>query len=112
MNEHCLILNAIDAIGVSFPNFPRKRTTRSLAADGLQPIWYTGAHIQFMKEIGSMNEHDQEQLSEQDLSEGELVDQEPLEPVEDPPSRLAGNNLVPDFGDDTAGTLHDAEDKG
>ena len=48
-----------------------------------------------------------EQQNEQDLSDGELVDQEPLEPVEDPPSRLAGGNLVPDFGDDTEGTLRD-----
>lgn len=56
-----------------------------------------------------MNEQDEKQLSEQDLSEGELVDQGPLEPVEDPPSRLAGNNQVPDFGEDLAGTLHDPE---
>ena len=54
-----------------------------------------------------MNTQEEKQLSEEDLSEGELVDQDPLEPVEDPPSRLAGNNLVPDFGDDVAGTLHD-----
>lgn len=54
-----------------------------------------------------MAEQDEQQLSEQDLSEGELVDQGPLEPVDDPPSRLAGNNQVPDFGDDVAGTLHD-----
>jgi hypothetical protein len=57
-----------------------------------------------------MNEQDETQLSEQDLSEGELVDQGPLEPVDDPPSRLAGNNLVPDFGDDVAGTLHDTNE--
>ncbi len=54
-----------------------------------------------------MTEQDERQLSEQDLSEGELVDQEPLEPVEDPADRLAGGNQVPDFGDDVAGTLHD-----
>ena len=54
-----------------------------------------------------------EQLSEQDLSEGELVDQEPLEAVEDPAVRLAGYNQVPDFGgDDTAGTLHDTSGDG
>lgn len=45
--------------------------------------------------------------TEQELSEGQLVDQEPLEPVPEPPSRLAGNNQVPDFGDDVQGTLHD-----
>lgn len=56
-----------------------------------------------------MNE-EKEQLSEQDLSEGELVDQEPLEPVADPPSRLAGSNLIPDFGDDVQGTLQESHD--
>ena len=45
--------------------------------------------------------------TEQELSEGELVDQDPLEPVPEPPSRLAGNNQIPDFGDDIEGTLHD-----
>ena len=55
------------------------------------------------------NEHE-EQLSEQDLSEGELVDQEPLEEIEAPPSRLAGNNQIPDFGDDTKGTLQESRD--
>jgi hypothetical protein len=59
-----------------------------------------------------INPEEEEQLSEQDLSEGELVDQDPLEPIPDPPSRLAGNNLYPDFGDDTAGTLHDESDNG
>ena len=54
-----------------------------------------------------MMEPNEKPLSEQDLSDGKLVDQSPLEPVEDPPSRLAGNNQVPDFGDDVAGTLHD-----
>lgn len=54
-----------------------------------------------------MMEQDDRQNSEQDLSEGKLVDQTPLDPVEDPPSRLAGNNLIPDFGDDVAGTLSD-----
>ncbi len=43
--------------------------------------------------------------TEQDLSEGELVDQEPLETVEDPASRLSGSNQIPDFGDDTDRTL-------
>jgi hypothetical protein len=47
--------------------------------------------------------------SEQDLSTGELIDQEPLEAVEDLPSRLAGNNQIPDFGDDTKGTLQESE---
>jgi hypothetical protein len=56
-----------------------------------------------------MNGRDEKQLSEQDLSDGELVDQEPLEAVEDPPSRLAGNNQVPDFGDDREGTLRDPQ---
>ena len=51
-------------------------------------------------------------MSEQDLSEGELVDQEPLEAVEDPAVRLAGYNQVPDFGDDTAGTLHEPGEDG
>ena len=58
-----------------------------------------------------MSEEKREQLSEQDLSEGKLVDQEPLEAVEDMPSRLAGNNQIPDFGDDVKGTLQDAADK-
>ena len=48
--------------------------------------------------------------TEQDLSEGELVDQDPLEPVSDPASRLAGNNQIPDFGDDVEGTLQDLDD--
>ncbi len=52
-----------------------------------------------------------EQLSEQDLSEGKLVDQEPLEAVEDPAVRLAGYNQVPDFGDDTEGTLQESRDE-
>ena len=47
--------------------------------------------------------------TEQDLSEGELVDQDPLEPVDDPASRLAGNNQIPDFGDDVEGTLQDLD---
>ena len=57
-----------------------------------------------------MNE-EQKQTSEQDLSEGELVDQEALEEIEDPPVRLAGYNQVPDFGDDIEGTLQDTSDK-
>lgn len=56
-----------------------------------------------------MNE-EQEQLTEQDLSEGELVDQDPLESVEDPPIRLAGNNQIPDFGEDTKGTLQESSE--
>lgn len=56
-----------------------------------------------------MNNEENKKFSEQDLSEGELVDQEPLEAVEDPPSRLAGNNQIPDFGDDTIGTLQESE---
>jgi hypothetical protein len=56
-----------------------------------------------------MADETEEQLSEQDLSEGELVDQEPLEEVEDPPVRLAGYNQIPDFGDDTKGTLQGDE---
>ena len=58
-----------------------------------------------------MANEQEEQLSEQDLSEGELVDQEPLEEVEEMPSRLAGNNQIPDFGDDTKGTLQDSQDE-
>lgn len=52
-----------------------------------------------------MENEKEKHLSEQDLSEGELVDQEPLEAVEDPPVRLAGYNQIPEFGDDTEGTL-------
>ena len=52
----------------------------------------------------------QENLSEQDLSDGELVDQEPLETVEEMPSRLAGNNQISDFGDDTKGTLQESDE--
>ena len=55
-----------------------------------------------------MNDND-EILTEQDLSEGELVDQEPLEEIEAPPSRLAGFNQPPDFGDDVKGTLHETD---
>ncbi len=56
-----------------------------------------------------MNEKEKHN-SEQDLSEGKLVDQEPLEAVEDPAVRLAGYNQIPDFGDDTKGTLLDDGD--
>lgn len=56
-----------------------------------------------------MNDEKQKQSSEQDLSRGELVDQEPLEAVEDVPSRLAGNNQIPDFGDDKEGTLQESD---
>lgn len=41
----------------------------------------------------------EKQLSEQDLSDGELVDQEPLEAVKEPPVRLAGYNLAPHIND-------------
>ncbi len=54
-----------------------------------------------------MAEERDKQTSEQDLSEGKLVDQKPLEEVEDPAVRLAGYNQIPDFGDDTEGTLKD-----
>ena len=47
--------------------------------------------------------------TEQELSDGELIDQEPLEEIENPPVRQAGYNLVPDFGEDVKGTLHDPE---
>lgn len=58
-----------------------------------------------------MNNNEQEILTEQDLSEGILVDQEPLEEIAAPPSRLAGFNQTPDFGDDVKGTLHENDDK-
>ena len=54
---------------------------------------------------------EQNKLSEQDLSAGELVDQELLETVEDPPVRLAGYNQIPDFGDDPEGTLREGNEK-
>ena len=54
-----------------------------------------------------MNNEDNKHFNEQDLSEGELVDQEPLEEVESPAVRLAGYNQIPDFGDDTEGTLQE-----
>lgn len=57
-----------------------------------------------------INEEEQ-LLTEQDLSESELVDQEPLEEIEDPPARLAGYNQVPDFGDDIHGTLKESSGK-
>ncbi len=56
-----------------------------------------------------MNNQEEQNLSEQDLSEGILVDLEPLEMVEDPPVRLAGYNQIPDFGDDTQGTLQEPD---
>lgn len=56
-----------------------------------------------------MANEDINNLSEQDLSEGELVNQEPLEEVEDPAVRLAGYNQIPDFGDDTKGTLQELD---
>lgn len=56
-----------------------------------------------------MSNEKQKHLSEQDLSEGKLVDQEPLEAVEDPPVRLAGYSQIPDFGDDTKGTLQESD---
>lgn len=55
-----------------------------------------------------MHNEEQKKSSEQDLSRGKLVDQKPLEAVEDPPSRLAGHNQIPDFGDDTEGTLQES----
>ncbi len=58
-----------------------------------------------------MANENEKQPSEQDLSEGELVDQEPLEAVEDPAVRLAGYNQIPDFGDDTKGTLQESDGK-
>ena len=39
------------------------------------------------------------QSSEQDLLDGELFDQEPLEAVEEPPVRLAGYNQAPHIAD-------------
>ncbi|MEP6925645.1 MAG: hypothetical protein ABI954_14360 [Pyrinomonadaceae bacterium] len=56
-----------------------------------------------------MTTEQETQSSEQDLSEGKLVDQKPLEEVADPPVRLAGYNQIPDFGDDTEGTLKEAD---
>lgn len=58
-----------------------------------------------------MTNEKQKNLSEQDLSSGELLNQKPLEAIEDPPSRLAGNNQIPDFGDDTRGTLRESDKK-
>lgn len=58
-----------------------------------------------------MSNENESQASEQDLSEGELIDQEPLEAVEDPAVRLAGYNQIPDFGDDNAGTLQEPDEK-
>ncbi len=55
-----------------------------------------------------MSNEEQEHPSEQDLSDGELTDQSPLEDVEDPPVRLAGYNQIPDFGDDVEGTLQES----
>lgn len=57
-----------------------------------------------------MTNEEPKQMSEQDLSDGELVDQEPLEEVEEPAVRLAGYNQIPDFGDDTKGTLQDGDE--
>jgi hypothetical protein len=54
-----------------------------------------------------MDNETEKHLSEQNLSDGELVDQESLENIEDPPVRLAGYNQIPDFGDDTKGTLQE-----
>lgn len=58
-----------------------------------------------------MENEEKTQLSEQDLSEGKLVDQEPLEEIEEPSVRLAGYNQIPDFGEDTKGTLQETEEK-
>jgi len=57
--------------------------------------------------MNSENAH----LLEEELLDGQLFDQEPLEEVEPPPSRLAGNNQTPDFGDDVKGTLHEFDVK-
>lgn len=57
-----------------------------------------------------MANEEPKQMSEQDLSDGELVDQKPLEEVEDSAVRLAGYNQIPDFGDDTKGTLQDSNE--
>lgn len=46
-----------------------------------------------------MANEEEKLLSEQDLSEGELVDQEQLEAVQEPPVRLAGYNQAPHIGD-------------
>jgi hypothetical protein len=58
-----------------------------------------------------MPNEEEKQPTEQDLSEGALVDQAPLEEVEDPPVRLAGYNQIPDFGDDTEGTLQESKER-
>ena len=58
-----------------------------------------------------MTNENEKQNSEQDLSEGELVDQKPLEAVEDPAVRLAGYNQIPDFGEDTKGTLQETDEQ-
>ena len=46
-----------------------------------------------------MANEEEKLLSEQDLSEGELVDQEPLLAVPEPPVRLAGYNQAPHIND-------------
>jgi len=58
-----------------------------------------------------MANENEEFLSEQDLSEGELVDQEPLEEIKESSVRLAGYNQIPDFGDDIKGTLQESVGK-
>lgn len=58
-----------------------------------------------------MTNEKEEILSEQDLSEGELVDLEPLEEIEAPSVRLAGYNQIPDFGEDIKGTLQESVGK-
>ena len=55
-----------------------------------------------------MADNEKSPYSEQDLSNGELVDQEPLEEIQDPPVSSAGYNQIPDFGDDVKGTLRES----
>lgn len=58
-----------------------------------------------------MESENEKHPSEQDLSSGESVEQEPLGSVEDPSVRFAGYNQIPDFGDDARGTLRESEDE-
>lgn len=55
--------------------------------------------------------NENEHILEEELLDGQLFDQEPLEEIEPPPSRLAGNNQTPDFGEDVKGTLHEFDVK-
>lgn len=47
-------------------------------------------------------------LNDKDFLDGELADQEPFAEIEEPSARLAGYNQIPDFGDDTKGTLQES----